>query len=131
MNILDENILESQRHLLTKWHVPFRQIGYDLQGKGMADDAIIPLLLTLRRPTFFTRDAGFFNRRLCHVRYALVHLDVDDMEAAAFIRRFLAHPQFNTRAGRMGVVARVSRARIDAWRLNASQEERYQWPAER
>jgi len=27
MNILDENVLESQRQLLQKWRVPFRQVG--------------------------------------------------------------------------------------------------------
>ncbi len=50
MNILDENILESQRQLLIKWHVPFQQIGYEVGRKGMEDDQIISFLLTLSRP---------------------------------------------------------------------------------
>ncbi len=34
MNILDENVLESQRELLLKWQVPFRQIGYEVRSEG-------------------------------------------------------------------------------------------------
>jgi hypothetical protein len=43
MNILDENVLESQRQLLQKWRVPFRQIGYEVGRKGMKDDVIVNL----------------------------------------------------------------------------------------
>lgn len=45
MNILDENVLESQRQLLIKWRVPFRQIGYEVGRKGMDDEQIIPFCL--------------------------------------------------------------------------------------
>lgn len=45
MNILDENILESQRQLLLRWKIPFGQIGYKIGRKGMSDEEIIPLLL--------------------------------------------------------------------------------------
>ena len=89
MNILDENILESQRQLLLKWRVPFRQIGYEVGRKGMTDDEIIPFLLGLRQPTLFTIDRHFYKRSLCHARYGLVYLDVAQSEAAIFIRRVL------------------------------------------
>jgi hypothetical protein len=65
-----------------------RQIGRDLARKGMKDREIIPLLHGLTRPTFFTLDADFYNRRHCHERYCLVHLDV---EAAEFVLRVLRH----------------------------------------
>ena len=86
MNILDENILESQRQILHSQRVPIRQIGYDVGRKGMKDDEIIPFLRSPRRPTFFTRD-------LCHARYCLVCMAVICMavrrnKAAAFVRRF-------------------------------------------
>lgn len=35
------------------------------------DDEIIRFLLQLRRPTFFTRDEDFFDRRFCHAKYGL------------------------------------------------------------
>lgn len=93
----------------------------------MSDEEIIPLLLALRQPTFFSRDSDFFKRELCHSRYGLVYLDVDDLETAFFIRRLLSHRQFDTYAKRLGIVARVSAAGIDAWRLHSEQMERLGW----
>ena len=93
MNILDENILASQRQ-------------------------IIPLLHSLRRPTFFTRDLGFYERNLCHPQYCLVCMAVGQYEAAAFARRLLRHPEFDTQARRMGTVIRVSRGGLRVWRLH-------------
>ncbi|HXP63517.1 MAG TPA: hypothetical protein VN829_23640 [Dongiaceae bacterium] len=71
MNVLDENILESQRQLLRGWRVPVRQIGHELGHKGLQDEELVPFLLTLRRPTLFTRDLGFYDRALCHLRYSV------------------------------------------------------------
>ncbi|MBI3242050.1 MAG: hypothetical protein HYZ49_07140 [Chloroflexi bacterium] len=44
MNILDENILDSQRQLLLDWRIPVRQIGYDVGRKGLKDKEIITFL---------------------------------------------------------------------------------------
>ncbi len=33
MNIVDENVLASQRSQLVKWRVPFRQIGFEIGKK--------------------------------------------------------------------------------------------------
>jgi len=65
MNVLDENVPESQRALLRSKRVPLRQIGQEIGRKGMKDDEIIPLLLDCDRPTFFTLDSDFYDRRLC------------------------------------------------------------------
>lgn len=70
----------------------------------MCDGEIIPFLLTLRRPTFFTRDLDFWPRQLCHARYSLVILAVGQYEAAHFIRRMLRQPGFNSQSKRMGQV---------------------------
>jgi hypothetical protein len=59
VNVLDENILESQRQLLQQWHIATRHIRYDVGHPGMKDPEIIPMLLALRQPTFFTLDADF------------------------------------------------------------------------
>jgi hypothetical protein len=74
MNILDENIPEHQGVLLRSWRIPVRQIGRELGYAGMADDAIVTLLHELARPTFFTRDDGFYQSTLCHPSYCLVYL---------------------------------------------------------
>lgn len=108
MNILDENIPESQRQLLRGWRVPVRQIGYDVGPQGLKDDEIILLLLQLRRATFFTLDFDFYKRGLVHGRYCLVCMDVRKQDAAIFVRRFLSHPEFDSVAKRMGAVIRVA-----------------------
>ena len=127
MNILDENILESQRQTLRSWRIRVRQIGKDVDRKGMKDDELIPFLLDQRRPTFFTRDLGFYERTLCHGRYCLVCLAVGQYEAATFVRRLLRHPEFNTQAKRMGAVVRISSAGLQVWRLHAEQEVHLSW----
>jgi hypothetical protein len=49
VNVLDENVLESQRQLLRSWGISIRQIGVELGSKGMADEEILPLLLKLQQ----------------------------------------------------------------------------------
>ena len=127
MNVLDENILESQRQLLRNWRVPIRQIGYELGRKAMADEAIIPFLLTLRQPTLLTRDLGLYDRSLCHARYCLAILAVRQQEAGYFARAFLRHPAFSTRTKRMGAVVRVMHTGLVLWRLHAQHEVHLEW----
>src|SRR3990172_3026510 len=97
-------------------------------GKGIQDDEIIPFLQQLRRPTFFTRDLGFYEPSLCHRRYCLVCMAIGKYEVASFVRRFFRHLEFNTEAKRMGAVLRISRAGLAIWRLHAEVEERLGWP---
>jgi hypothetical protein len=127
VNLLDEDIPKSQRLPLESWRVRVRQIGVHIGRHGMADEAIIPLLLGIRRPAFFTRDEGFYDRALCHRRYSLVYLAVDKYEAAAFIRRVLRHRDLNSQAKRMGTVIRVSAAGLRLWRVHAIREARLDW----
>jgi len=108
VNILDEDISVVECERLHARKIHFRRIGVDIGRLGMKDrNDIIPLLHTLRRPTFFTRDHGFYHPRLPHPAYCLVYLDVAFDEIAEFIRRFLRHAAFRTQAQRMGKVSRV------------------------
>lgn len=127
MNILDENISADQRQLLERWRVHVRQLGFDLGRPGTQDDDIIPFLLQQHRPTFFTRDEDFYDRRLCHLRYCLVHLAIEKSEVAAFVRRFLRHPACNTQAKRLGSVIRVSKTGLSIWRLHAKKILALDW----
>lgn len=127
MNVLDENVLEDQRSLLQAWGISARQIGLDVGRKGMKDEEIIPFLHELRDVTFFTRDLGFYNRKLCHPRYCLVCLAVGKDEVAIFVRRILRHPELETEAKRMGAVVRVSHAGLSIWRRNAAKEIHIHW----
>jgi hypothetical protein len=125
--VLDENILESQRTRLRGWRIHLSQIGRDLGRKGMQDEDIIPLLRTLRRPTFVSWDRDFFERSLCSDRFCLVYLDVGQLEVAAYLRRLLRHPQFKTWAQRKGRVVRVAPSGISAWHAHAARVIRHRW----
>jgi hypothetical protein len=98
---------------------------------GIKDENIIPFLHGLKRPTLFTHDQGFFRRELLHPRYGLVWLDVSDIEAANYIRRFLRHVRFNTKARRLGIVARAHHDGIDFYQRNRPGLQRLAWPSER
>jgi len=127
VNVLDENIPAGQRQLLESWRQGIRQIGVSVGRRGMQDDEVIPLLIELRHPTFFTRDDDFYDRKLCHAKYSLVYLAVEKNEVTAFVRRFLRHPQFNTKAKRMGTVIRASHAHLTCWQLNVDRQVRVAW----
>jgi hypothetical protein len=131
VNILDENVVDSQRRLLIRWRVRIRQVGYEIGRKGLQDEGLIPLLLQLRRPTFFSRDRDFFDRQLCHHAYCLVQLAVRDEEFVQYVRRLLRHPAFDTQGKRMGSVLRVTSTGITVWRLHAEAEEHVSWPERR
>ena len=97
MNILDENIIIAQYQQLLAGGIRAHRMGHEIGRQGMDDkDEIIPLLHRLRRSNFFTRDVDFYDRRLCHSRYCIIHLQVEADSVAEFIRRFLKHPVFNT-----------------------------------
>jgi hypothetical protein len=127
VNLLDENIPLDQRDLLAGWGVPCRVIGQDIAKLSIGDDNIITMLHRLKQPTLFTRDEDFFKRDLCHAGYALVWLDLAPTEAAMFIRRFLRHSRFRTKAQRLGVVARAHHDGIQFWQRNRVALQRETW----
>jgi len=127
MNVLDENIIASQCQELLKWSISFRQIGSELADRGAKDREIIPLLLQLKQPTFFTRDFDFYDRTLCHSRYCLAWLNVRPDQAAVFIRRFLRHPEFATHHARLGRVVRIHPEGIDSWERGQRQLKQLHW----
>ncbi len=127
MNLLDENIIKDQRLLLKGWRIHVRHIGHDIGRRGIQDKEIIPFLLRLSRPTFFTRDFGFYEWHLCHAQYCLVQLAVKKDEVAVFVRRLLRHHEFDTGAKRMGAVIRVAHVDLSVWRLHAEQELHFDW----
>jgi hypothetical protein len=128
MNVLDENIDAPQREQLQSNQIHFRRVGGEIGRLGMKDrDQIIPLLHALRRPTFFTRDHGFYHPRLRHSGYCLVYLDVLADEAAEYIRRLLRHPAFRTQASRMGKVVRVRHGRLSYWQIGKRREDHLDW----
>lgn len=132
MIVLDENIAEDQCQLLRSWRIRFRQIGQDIGHPGMQDEQhIIPLLHDLSRPTFVTRDLGFWDKKWCHEHYSLVFLAVSQNEVARFVRRFLRHLSFDAKAKRMGTVVRVGPQDLRVWRLHAAKQASIAWTPRR
>jgi hypothetical protein len=128
VNLLDEQVRADQRLLLARWRIPFRQIGKDIAASGIKDENLIPFLHGLKCPTLFTHDQDFFNRQLLHPSYALAWLDVSDIEAAIYIRRFLKHPRFSTSARRRGIVARVHPGGVHFWQRHLPVLQNAPWP---
>ena len=107
MLILDENISGLEEQKLSRWRIRCRCIGVELAANGTDDADLIPVLLALPRPTFFTHDKDFWDQSLLHRDYCLVWLDTEETEQARFIRAFLRHAEFNTHVKRLGKVIRV------------------------
>jgi hypothetical protein len=127
MNLLDENIDDGEWQRLRRWRIRARKIGAGLGRKGMTDEDIIPLLHHLKSVTLLTYDAGYYKRHLCHARYCLVYLDMDEELTADTIRRFLRHPAFRTWARRRGKVIWVRYSGMRVWQLRAEAEESVAW----
>jgi hypothetical protein len=92
--ILDENIFADQRELLHDRKITSRQIGVDLEEKGLSDEEIVTLL------------------------HRIVWLDVRPAEVADYAWRFLRHASFRSHKQRLGTVVRVSPKGIVFWQQN-------------
>jgi hypothetical protein len=93
----------------------------------MQDEEIIPLLRTLRHPTFVTRDADFFDRSLCADHYCLVYFRIHPLEIATHVRRLLHHPAFRTWSQRQGRVLRITTSGIWSWEIHQPRIARHRW----
>ena len=128
MNILDEDISVVECERLRARRIHFRQIGKGVGRLGMKDRTdIIPLLHTLRRPTFFTRDHGFYHPSLLHSAYCLVYFDVAFDEIADFICRFLRYASFRMQAQRMRKVVRVYHRGVSYWQVRVKKAHVLSW----
>jgi len=107
--------------------MPARQIGLDVGRKGLKDEEIVVPLRRLRQPTFFTRDRGFYTADPRHPRCAIVVAAVGQYELAAFVRRLLQHPQFDTYAKRAGRIVRIAPNGIAWWQVRRQQEAFTSW----
>jgi hypothetical protein len=124
---LDENVYEDQRAKLRQWGVHLVHIGHDVGRQGMQDGVIIPFLRSMRRPTFVSRDADFFDKSLCSDGYCLMWLDVRPVEVAVYVRRLLRHPDFRTWSQRRGLVLRVAENGITVWTVDEARPRRHKW----
>jgi hypothetical protein len=114
MLILDENVSENEIWRLREARLTVRVIGQDIAVKSVTDENIIPVLLKLKKPTFFTRDRDFWKPQLRHDRYAIVFMDIPEHEGeiAKYIALFLRHRSFNTATKRLGRIFHIQSSQI-------------------
>ena len=128
MIVLDHNVAEAQSQLLRDWRIHFKQIGVEAGRPEWEDfQEILRYLHRQKQATFFTHDFDFFQPQLLHADYALIVIAAPIKETAAFIKRFLRHPEFNTKAKRCGKVIRLSPRFISWWEIGAEQQQNLLW----
>jgi hypothetical protein len=85
-------------------------------GSVVKDDGIPHLLRSARHPTFVTQDwTDFWQRIPVHPDYCVVCFTLPSGRARAIaplLRRLFRMPAFQTRAARMGKLARVSGGQV-------------------
>jgi hypothetical protein len=125
-HVLDELFDEAVYEQLKARRLAIEKVGAGFGTTGWLDDHILQALQGSGK-TFHTRDHGFYHRSHVHSSYCIVYHDVPLAEMAAYIRRFLRHPQFNTHAKRLGKVIRVTRQRIEFWQRGRSTKSVIRW----
>jgi hypothetical protein len=71
--ILDDQLdIHGVLHPVRRWVTAqlLREVRPD---EHVLDDRVPEILLTLKQPAFVTIDQGFWDRRLCHPRYAILY----------------------------------------------------------
>jgi hypothetical protein len=99
-------------------------------NEHILDDRIPEILLTLRKPTFITIDQGFWDRRFCNAGYSILcfALRLDQRQLLPeLLRDLLRHPEFRTRATRMGKVARIGITSVAFWQFHVRGLRRFAW----
>ena len=86
MIVLDENISRLEEEKLIRWRIRCRTIGVHLAATGTDDTDLIPILLRLPRPVFFTHDQDFWDQSPQHPAYCLAWPDTEETEPARYIR---------------------------------------------
>lgn len=128
MIVLDHNIAEDQSQLLRDWRIHFKQIGVEAGRPEWEDfQEILRYLHQHKKTTFFTNDFDFFQPQLLHADYALIVIAAPIKETAAFIKRFLRHSQFKTKAKRCGKVIRLSPRVISWWEIGTERQKNLPW----
>ncbi len=128
--ILDDQLdVREVLRSLQKW-VKVQRLCDLRPNERILDDRVPEILLSVGHPTFVTIDKDFWDRRLCHPKYAILYFALRDDEQEllpGLLRSLLRRKEFRTRVSRMGKVARVSSTRIDYWQFQLTRLQRVSW----
>lgn len=129
MIVLDEQLLgrglESE---IAAWYRGTVCFIHELRPQTVVkDDAIPALLRQQRQPTFVTiNDHHFWRKVEPDARFCIVCFDFSDAEARLIpplLKRLLRHPNFKTKAQRMGCVIRYTKVSASYY----SRDDRTVW----
>jgi len=124
MIVLDEQLLgRGVERALGRWYRGSVRFVTELRpGTIIKDEAIPALLRQQSRPTFVTiNETDFWLKAPVSGSFCVICVAVPDSRASAvpsFVRRLLRHPEFRTKAQRMGKVARVSETVVSWYSLD-------------
>jgi len=105
-----------------------RQVGFEVGRPEWQDqEGILRYLHRLKRPTFTTRDLGFFRPRMLHADHCIVVVDSPVLETASLVRRFLRHRRFRTQALRTGCVIRLTARSLAYWQIGQARQQQSDW----
>lgn len=118
MIVLDEQLLGRQLETeIAKWYRGRVQFIHELRPHTVVKDEAIPALLRQQnQPTFVTiNEKDFWRKVAITSHFCLVCFTLPDLrvgEIPALLRSLLQHPEFKTKAIRMGKVIRVSEKEV-------------------
>jgi hypothetical protein len=124
MIVLDEQLLgrglESE---IAAWYRGSVCFIHELRPQTVVKDDVIPTLLrTHRQPTFVTINNHDFWRKVeADERFCVICFDFSDSEAREIppiLKRLLRHPDFKTKAQRMGCVIRYTNVAVSYYTRN-------------
>ncbi len=124
MIVLDEQLLgrglESE---IAGWYRGSVRFIHELRPQTVVKDDVIPTLLrTQRQPTFVTiNDHDFWRKVEADAHFCVICFDFSDSEARKIppiLKRLLRHPDFKTKAQRMGCVIRYTNVAVSYYTRN-------------
>ena len=128
--VLDDQLdLRAVLRPLRKW-ITARRLQELRPGELILDDRVPQILRTLKQPTFVTIDQGFWSPRWTDHNYAIVCFALrndQQRRLPGLLRALFRHPEFRTRAKRMGKVARVGLTTIEWWQFRRADLHQVAW----
>ena len=124
MIVLDEQLLgRNLENEIAAWYRgPVRFIHELRLDTVVKDDAVPTLLRSQRQPTFVTiNDDDFWRKVEADSRFCVVCFDFSDSEPKKIppiLKQLLRHPQFKTKAQRMGCVIRYTSKAVSYYTRN-------------
>src|SRR5262245_21941540 len=124
MIVLDEQLLGRGLEVeIATWYRGTVCFIHELRPQTVVKDDAVPVLLRLQRqPTFVTiNDHHFWRKVEADAQYCIVCFAFSDAEAkliSPILKRLLRHPNFKTKAQRMGCVIRYTKVSVSYYTRN-------------